>query len=285
MSEISDLSTNVLHEIDSKSDKRSWYNEGDPDIEPAATDIIDIVPSAQSVQQALKDRFLKTRLCIPFLNQQCRRGDRCTFAHDYTELRNPENLAKTTLCRQWLKSGCDYSNCSFAHGEAELRTTSNLFKTGLCRFWKKGVNCVAGAACRHAHGPEELRPITSPLQSANSKSMMCLIRAASEQNVLQRRKSFQDLTRAAQTLGDADSDESTECSKSPSSLSVMSEISIDNESMKERFTKEPLIKIVTQFSMDFDPSRAVMVNINNSRTLANVSVFAEIEELICESST
>lgn len=105
-----------------------------------------------------KDQFFKTKLCIPFLSGNCRRGKTCCFAHGQQELRHPLNLQKTKLCEAWLRNSCANDQCPFAHGEAQLRATADYYKTGLCKYWKRGLKCDAGPDCRHAHGTQELRP-------------------------------------------------------------------------------------------------------------------------------
>uniref|UniRef100_A0A0G4FKF9 Integrase catalytic domain-containing protein n=1 Tax=Chromera velia CCMP2878 TaxID=1169474 RepID=A0A0G4FKF9_9ALVE len=99
------------------------------------------------------------KLCKPFMQGRCEEGDQCTFAHGVHDQRSCPDLFRTKLCKKWLRGLCTGPNCSFAHGAHELRETSEFHKTRLCKHWAVG-NCVAGEACRHAHGEEDLRTLT-----------------------------------------------------------------------------------------------------------------------------
>ncbi|KAI8804323.1 hypothetical protein BJ742DRAFT_825696 [Cladochytrium replicatum] len=86
----------------------------------------------------------KTRLCERFETEGfCPYGNRCTFAHGATELRDrptfggetskkrdgPENpLYKTRMCERFMKENfCQYGpRCNFAHCDSELRQRPNF---------------------------------------------------------------------------------------------------------------------------------------------------------------
>jgi len=74
-------------------------------------------------QQVFHDQFRKTVVCRFFLNNACKRGTSCNFAHTASELREMPDLWKTALCKQWKQGLCPFSteHCSFAHGKQELR--------------------------------------------------------------------------------------------------------------------------------------------------------------------
>ena len=69
----------------------------------------------------------KTRICMYHAQSPggCPVGDRCTFAHDLTELRPRPNLSHTALCRFYnLATGthtCRRSVCKYAHSVSTLR--------------------------------------------------------------------------------------------------------------------------------------------------------------------
>lgn len=64
----------------------------------------------------------KTKLCELHLKGECTKGENCTFAHDYKELRSTPDMFKTALCTNFLKGNCKVGRfCRFAHGEAELK--------------------------------------------------------------------------------------------------------------------------------------------------------------------
>lgn len=100
--------------------------------------------------------FAKTKLCSFHLRGMCSHGERCTFAHDITQLRVQPDLAKTRMCPLFRKGQCVSNSCTYAHSRDELRGTEDVYKTSMCRFWIKG-RCSAGQHCRHAHGVDELR--------------------------------------------------------------------------------------------------------------------------------
>jgi len=74
-------------------------------------------------QHVFHDQFKKTVVCRFFLNNACKRGTNCNFAHNAAELRDMPDLWKTALCKQWKQGLCPFSteHCSFAHGKHELR--------------------------------------------------------------------------------------------------------------------------------------------------------------------
>eukprot|EP01017_Pseudomicrothorax_dubius_P048649 TRINITY_DN88_c0_g1_i3.p1 TRINITY_DN88_c0_g1~~TRINITY_DN88_c0_g1_i3.p1 ORF type:complete len:347 (+),score=85.98 TRINITY_DN88_c0_g1_i3:75-1043(+) len=111
-------------------------------------------------QKSLVNRqsFFKTKMC-PNLQESgaCPRGDKCSFAHSQSELKQPPNLKKTKLCQLFQMGRCQMGGlCSFAHGEDELRSTPDFYKTSMCNSFLKGA-CALGDRCRYAHGETELR--------------------------------------------------------------------------------------------------------------------------------
>mmetsp|Transcript_130100 Transcript_130100/g.250761 ORF Transcript_130100/g.250761 Transcript_130100/m.250761 type:complete len:358 (-) Transcript_130100:51-1124(-) len=82
------------------------------------------VPTALPTERQVKRFFLKTQLCRFFSNNQCTRGQECSFAHGMEELRTFPNLTKTALCKAWQSNQCSLTSeqCQFAHGLDELRS-------------------------------------------------------------------------------------------------------------------------------------------------------------------
>jgi len=74
-------------------------------------------------QEVYHNQFKKTVVCRFFLNNACKRGTKCTFAHSASELQDVPDLRKTALCKQWKQGLCRFSTgtCPFAHGKHELR--------------------------------------------------------------------------------------------------------------------------------------------------------------------
>lgn len=64
----------------------------------------------------------KTQLCRYFSRGGCSRGEECMYAHGRQELRTTPDLAKTSLCKEWVLERCRYSpeECRYAHGSAYL---------------------------------------------------------------------------------------------------------------------------------------------------------------------
>jgi hypothetical protein len=72
----------------------------------------------------------KTEICRNWSQGLCEFGDKCTFAHGYSELRNKDYLTvnyRTKKCKQFHEFGfCHYgSRCQFQHIEASPETASS----------------------------------------------------------------------------------------------------------------------------------------------------------------
>lgn len=108
-------------------------------------------------------RLYKTRLCKWFPLGKCHMADKCNWAHGEADLRVVNDLTKTRMCPQG--ESCTNAACRFAHNPLELRCTLDKYKTKICNLWLMG-SCVAGDACRHAHGEHDLRrlPETAAVQ-------------------------------------------------------------------------------------------------------------------------
>jgi hypothetical protein len=82
--------------------------------------------------------FYKTKICPYFLQGNCIKGSKCSFAHSNEELKKAPNLQKTKLCHNFMLGKCHKSNCPFAHGEMELKATPDFYKTSICTLFKQG---------------------------------------------------------------------------------------------------------------------------------------------------
>jgi hypothetical protein len=82
--------------------------------------------------------FYKTKICPYFLQGNCLKGNKCSFAHTNEELRKAPNLQKTKLCHNFMLGKCQKSNCPFAHGDKELKATPDFYKTSICTLFKQG---------------------------------------------------------------------------------------------------------------------------------------------------
>lgn len=71
-------------------------------------------------------KLRKTKMCKFFSNEGCSRGDKCTFAHNASDLQSAPDLHKTQLCMAFARNGTcrDGQACKYAHGESELRAIS-----------------------------------------------------------------------------------------------------------------------------------------------------------------
>ncbi|KAF4674295.1 hypothetical protein FOL47_009446 [Perkinsus chesapeaki] len=137
-----------------------------------------------AVAPGVRKQFLRTKLCKHFLRGCCLYGDKCTYAHDYSQIQVRPDLRKTKMCQANLEGRCPYKaeDCQFAHSTEDLKATPGLFKTVLCSWWQKG-KCDMGDKCRFAHGEAELQrpsvpsgpedvsitPGTTPLQNPVSE--------------------------------------------------------------------------------------------------------------------
>merc|ERR1719253_424991 len=86
----------------------------------------------------------KSAMCTFFLSGHCPRGDRCTYAHDQSEL---IASCKTAICKFWLQGCCPRGvQCTFAHGEQELAAD---LAPGDWHCKKCGyLNCCKNDTCR-----------------------------------------------------------------------------------------------------------------------------------------
>jgi hypothetical protein len=110
---------------------------------------------------AAQGAIVKSKLCVFWQNNLCKRGDSCTYAHGTAELQTAPDLVKTSLCRNMTNGSCTIEGCPFAHSTRELRSTDNVYKTKICSVWATGKRCWDGALCRYAHGESELRQVTN----------------------------------------------------------------------------------------------------------------------------
>lgn len=110
----------------------------------------------------------KTKLCNNWLDNTCKYGDDCAFAHGINDLKGvkiikkePPSNYKTKLCNTWTSKGyCSYGDkCMFAHGKDDLKIiedkpkTTKLpenYKTKDCKNWKDGT-CPYGDKCLFIH--------------------------------------------------------------------------------------------------------------------------------------
>jgi len=116
----------------------------------------------------------KTKICVYYIQGDCKLGSKCNFAHSNDELQDTPNLHKTQLCQDFENGNCDNVNCTFAHGLEELRISPS-YKKKICKWFGKG-KCRNGDECGFAHGEDELRPpeppteVPTPPLSFNSSS-------------------------------------------------------------------------------------------------------------------
>ncbi|CAE8640146.1 unnamed protein product, partial [Polarella glacialis] len=70
--------------------------------------------------------FARTKICKFEQRRECTRGSACNFAHNFAQLRQQPDFAKTRLCIKYLQSGeCpDGEECNFAHHADELRPST-----------------------------------------------------------------------------------------------------------------------------------------------------------------
>lgn len=114
--------------------------------------------------------FYKTKICPFLLSGHCSKGEKCSYAHSQSELKDLPNLKKTKVCQQFQLGKCQMgSRCSYAHGDVELRFTPEFYKTSLCTAFQKGT-CQNGDKCRYAHGDSDLRTSSIFDQSSMMKS-------------------------------------------------------------------------------------------------------------------
>jgi hypothetical protein len=114
--------------------------------------------------------FVKTRMCRYYPEGKCSLGQECKFAHEDTEIRAVPDFRKTRMCEAFKSGGCSLGDCPFAHDRSELKIITDVYKTALCRHWSTSPGfCKSGAACRFAHGSNELRDraINTPLNDTS----------------------------------------------------------------------------------------------------------------------
>merc|ERR1719335_974550 len=85
---------------------------------------------------AFRAQFEKTRMCHFYLQNKCRFGESCRFAHTPNEIKPPPVLDKTSVCVAWSQGNCPLSSdeCKFAHGRSELRRTLQFERRSLIQF-------------------------------------------------------------------------------------------------------------------------------------------------------
>lgn len=122
----------------------------------------------------LRQHFWKTKMCPLYLENRCKEGDNCDYAHSVEDLRTIPDLRRTKLCHKLLKGDkCFNKKCNYAHTQEELKSAQNLFayKSSMCKFIGTN-NCLNGSTCRFAHFVEELRVPRAPeilLEQNNSQ--------------------------------------------------------------------------------------------------------------------
>ncbi|GIL80432.1 hypothetical protein Vretimale_16125 [Volvox reticuliferus] len=114
------------------------YAHGDGDLRPPVMEgakgaARNVKAEGAADKRTMVELMKKTRICEEFVRTgSCKYGDKCTFAHGQTELRQAPNtmstqpqgsIHKTRLCERFMTTGsCPYGDkCTFAHGHHELR--------------------------------------------------------------------------------------------------------------------------------------------------------------------
>ncbi|CRH00774.1 zinc finger protein, putative [Plasmodium relictum] len=107
----------------------------------------------------LRQHFWKTKLCPLHMENRCKEGNNCDYAHSIEDLRSIPDLKRTKLCYKLLKGEkCFNKKCNYAHNQDELKSAQNLFayKSSMCKFVANNA-CLNGSTCRFAHSIDELR--------------------------------------------------------------------------------------------------------------------------------
>ncbi|CAA9988958.1 zinc finger protein, putative [Plasmodium knowlesi strain H] len=107
----------------------------------------------------LRQHFWKTKLCPLHMENRCKEGSNCDYAHSIEDLRSIPDLKRTKLCYKLLKGEkCFNKKCNYAHNQEELKSAQNLFayKSSMCKF-VANKTCLNGSTCRFAHTIDELR--------------------------------------------------------------------------------------------------------------------------------
>ena len=111
------------------------------------------VTSVKAGKDALSKHLLKTKICSLFLNGRCFYGDKCFYAHNFSELRQQPELSKTSLCQNWRRGSCSAGDsCRYAHDHTEMHESAK----GVMCLWHSNGHCSHGNKCRFAHSEKEL---------------------------------------------------------------------------------------------------------------------------------
>ena len=128
--------------------------------------------------------FVKTRMCRYFPEGKCSLGRECKFAHDDVEVREVPDFRKTRMCEAFKTDACPFAehDCAFAHDRSELKVITDVYKTALCRHWAVSPGfCKSGAACRFAHGTDELRDRDTHTSSLSTQATISVFSAESNE--------------------------------------------------------------------------------------------------------
>lgn len=117
----------------------------------------------------LKVQLKKTKLCVFHMQNACREGAGCRFAHGTEELQSTPDLNKTSMCPDMVAGKCTNPDCKFAHSPDEIRTTTFCYKTTQC-MWHAMGKCRNGSQCRFAHGEADRNPSAVADKSRGNKS-------------------------------------------------------------------------------------------------------------------
>jgi hypothetical protein len=85
-------------------------------------------------------------------------------------------LTKTVMCKFFAANKCRKGiRCPFAHEASELVVPPNLYRTQLCATFRKTGTCAAGDSCDHAHFRSELRSLPEAIHipDASTDSESC----------------------------------------------------------------------------------------------------------------
>mmetsp|Transcript_106343 Transcript_106343/g.297719 ORF Transcript_106343/g.297719 Transcript_106343/m.297719 type:complete len:214 (-) Transcript_106343:294-935(-) len=107
--------------------------------------------ASAAANRRLGSRCAKTRICKFFARGHCTWGDRCSFAHDASELVDAPDLTRTKMCPALRAKGrCSDASCGFAHRREELRKVILTGSAG------QGRGRAGGARQRPSIRPSEL---------------------------------------------------------------------------------------------------------------------------------
>ena len=137
-------------------------------------EFFDKAKAEKDSSKAVDTKPQKTRPCLHFINEQCDKGDKCTFAH------SPRDL-KLTRCRYGIECHNKNDKCEYYHQQCEhpwtaWRRLCQLEKTkvsskAVCEVVTKpqktrpclhfiNGRCDKGDKCSFAHGPRDLKLTT-----------------------------------------------------------------------------------------------------------------------------